>query len=203
MRTLMAFLVLSLLAAAADAQTPPACSGLSTATPIPWDETRLTWTLPTTNTDGSALAGPASVTVYRRSGTTGAYSAQCVTAPGAAGTSMLAQPSGQQFYVLTARVGSGPESMQSATVSKTIAPVPNPPTNVTVVTDLVAWMLVQSQDRVAMIPVGTVAPGTACDTTQAVTGVISGAQVTKYVVPRSAVTFAGSARPQVVLASCG
>jgi len=60
--------------------------------------------------------------------------------------------------------------------------------------NLTAWTIVQSRDRVALVAVGTVAAGTQCDSAQPV--------LDKWVVPRAAVSFAGSVRPEVVLASC-
>jgi hypothetical protein len=45
-----------------------------------------------------------------------------------------------------------------------------------------------------MVPVGNVAPGTACDTSQSVLG--------RFVVPRAAVTFVSSVVDEVVFAAC-
>lgn len=75
------------------------------------------------------------------------------------------------------------------------APTPGAPGTLTVAADLTAWTIVQSRDRVALVAVGTVAPGTQCDSAQPV--------LDKWVVSRAAVTFVGSVRPEVVLASCG
>lgn len=71
---------------------------------------------------------------------------------------------------------------------------PAPPTGLSVKTDLTAWTIVQSRDRVALVAVGTVAVDTACLPDQPVLGM--------YVVPRAAVTFAGTVQPEVVFGAC-
>lgn len=74
-------------------------------------------------------------------------------------------------------------------------PLPGPPGNLAVQTDTTAYGLVITRDRVALVPVGNVAPGTMCDPAQPV--------LDKFVVPRASVTFADSVRPQAVVAACG
>lgn len=180
---------------------PPTCTALSTASPIPWNEARLTWVLPTQNTDGSAL-NPATVqvAVYRRTGASGTFAVQCLTAAGALGASMLNQPVGSQNYAVTARVGpTGPESVQTNAVVKNIIVVPQPPTSLAVQTDLTAWAIDETENRGFFTEVGRVQPGTQCDTQQSIT--LRG--VTRYVVPRDRVTFFQGANPQMVLAACG
>jgi hypothetical protein len=195
-----ALIIAAFVERSASAQALPACAPLGTVTPIPWDEARLTWTLPTANTDGSALSPNTVITtVYRRTGTSGAFVAQCATSAGAVGASLLSQPVGAQNYVVTARVGTGPESAQSNVAIKNIVVVPNPPTGLTVQSDLTAWVFEETENRAFLLPVGTVTAGTQCDPEQSVT--IRGQ--TLNVVPRDSVTFAPGARPQVVFASCG
>jgi hypothetical protein len=88
------------------------------------------------------------------------------------------------------------ESVASNVARKAIpTSTPNPPTGLTVQADNTAFVIVKSRDRVALVPVGTVAPGTACDGEQQVLG--------RYVVPRSAVTFGSSVQDEVLVASCG
>jgi hypothetical protein len=57
------------------------------------------------------------------------------------------------------------------------------------------YSIVKQADRLVLLPVGTTAVGTKCDSVQ---GLISG----YYVVPVSAVTFAGTVKPVVVFAQC-
>ena len=63
-----------------------------------------------------------------------------------------------------------------------------------------AYTLVQSENRLALVPVGTVPAGTECDTAQQISDANG---VRGYVVPRSVVQWAGTVRPQVVVAQCG
>lgn len=71
---------------------------------------------------------------------------------------------------------------------------PNPPENLAVSSaNLTAYGIVQSRDRVVLLPVGSVAAGTSCLPMQV---------LNRFVVPRESVTFAGSVRPEVVLAEC-
>lgn len=183
--------LLALVSFSAYAQ--PMCPIATTTPTAARDEARLTWVAPTTNTDGSAIGSPITYRVYRSSGAgSTSFAVQCQTSQVSA--SLLAQPVGVQNYRVTATVATI-ESAPSNVASKTIAaPTPNPPASLTVQGDTTAWTIVQSRDRVALVAVGTVAPGAVCDAAQPV--------LDKWVVPRAAVTFAGSVRPEVVLASC-
>lgn len=95
----------------------------------------LTWTAPTTRTDGSALSGAVTYKVYR--GTSAAAVASATTPIGTAtGTTYTdaSAPSGTQFYAVATVDASGAESVKSNAVSVVIpvAP-PSPPTGLTVV----------------------------------------------------------------------
>jgi hypothetical protein len=176
MRSLMLVLLLA-LAHSAGAQ----CSAV------------LTWTPPTTNTDGSPLTNLAS---YRVSwgAQQGTYpSSMTVTAP-ANGATVSGLALGTHYFAVQAVNSAGTLSAYSNVASKTCVATPSPPTNLTVQQDLTAWGIVQSDDNLAMIPVGTVAVGATCDGSQTVNG--------RYRVPRAAVTFAGTVRPRVVFAAC-
>lgn len=115
------------------------CPAATTTPQAARDEARLTWVPPTTNTDGTAIAGALSYRVYRSSGSgSTAFAFQCQTS--ALSASMLAQPVGVQNYRVTANVG-GIESAPSNVASKTIAaPTPNPPGNLTLLEQIVAFL---------------------------------------------------------------
>lgn len=72
-------------------------------------------------------------------------------------------------------------------------PVPNPPTVVTV--EIIVYTIIKQTDRFVFLPVGTIPNGTECITSETINGY--------NVVPRDAVTWSGSIRPQVVVARCG
>jgi hypothetical protein len=91
----------------------------------------LTWVLPTLNSDGSPVAGVASVHVYE----SGAIIA---TLPTAATTYTVVSPAaGSHFYTVSVTDTLGRSSSQSATVATVVAappPVtPNAPTSLTAV----------------------------------------------------------------------
>lgn len=156
----------------------------------------LTWTAPTQNTDGSALTNLQSYKVYRAATQAGLATAPVlatVPAP-ASGYHDLTAGVGTWYYSVTARSAAGVESIQSNSVSVTIVPpAPNPPGNLNATR--VAYTILKQPDRLVMIPVGTVAANTPCDTSQPVgTGY--------YVVPNAAVTWTGTTRPVVVVAQC-
>lgn len=183
-----------------EAQTLPACTvGIPAADQVPSNETRLGWTKATFN-DGSTITGESYV-VASRAGSTGAFTDRCI----ATGLSaqMLSQPTGRNEYVIRTRLTGYADSANAGPVFKVNAPLKtlNPPTNFVVSPDnVVAWGFQLSRDRFALVPVGTVEPGTVCDTTQ---NVVDKVQGSKFVVPRASVVWAGSVRPQVVFASCG
>jgi hypothetical protein len=115
----------------------PTCSAITTTPTAARDETRLKWDAVTQNTDGTAVATPLTYKVYRATGT-GASTVQCQTT--ATTVSLFAQPIGAQNYRVTATAG-GVESAFSNVASKTIvAPTPNPPGNLTLLEQLIAWL---------------------------------------------------------------
>ena len=65
---------------------------------------------------------------------------------------------------------------------------------VEIIVDQVVYTVVKQVDRFIMLPVGTVASGTECIADQTVNGY--------KVIPRSAVQWSGSVRPDVVVAVC-
>lgn len=153
---------------------------------------QLSCTPPTQNTDGSAISGTITYKFYRGTSQTTQNTASPVQSSCAYTFTGLAV--GTHWFSVTATVG-GIESAKSAAVSKVIAPpTPNPPSNLTVQQDQTAYIINQSDNRIVMVPAGTIPMGTVCDTTQQVLG--------KYVVDIATVTWAGSVRSRVAFASC-
>lgn len=95
----------------------------------------LSWTLPTKNTDGSAITAPVTIKVYRATTQAGLATAPVLatTAAGALGYTDGTAPVGTVWYQISAVVN-GQESARTNAVSTVIPePVPNPPTGFTVV----------------------------------------------------------------------
>lgn len=162
----------------------------------------ITWTNPTQYTDGSPLVAADIASTVVEWSATQTFVAQIgsVIVNGSATTATAPDPPAGQTWYYRARTTviaakGGGQSAPSNVASKTtpFSP-PNPPSNLTVQANNTAWTIVQSRDRVALVAVGTVATGTACDASQPV--------LDKWVVPRAAVTFVGTVRPEVVLAAC-
>lgn len=170
-------------------------------------EARLSWSAPTARVDGTPLA-PSEIAGYRALwGTTSrAYTEeQVVDGLELEITGLLA---GTWYFAVTAIDTAGLESAPSAEVSKTIEASPEappvPPSAVVVGgpdgSPQLAYVIVQSSNRIALVPVGTVPPGTPCDPQQVVR---DSNGVTGFVVPASSVTWTGTARRSVVVAECG
>lgn len=172
------------------------------ASPANAGDAVLTWTLATANTDGSAIpaSGPTSLAATRVEWGTcsgsnfGTASGQQTVATPATTYTITGLAAGTWCFRAYSRTVAGLESAPTNAVTKTILQAPpQPPGNLTVAATVV-YQLIGTPDRFATIPVGTIPAGTPCDTTQAVLGL--------YVVPRAAVTWYGSTRPQSVLAQC-
>ena len=107
------------------------------------------------------------------------------------------------FFAATALDANGLESDLSMTVSKEIegtVPPPGSPDGLTVQENArTAYTLVQSADRIVLVPVGTAPAGTPCEPTV----VRDATDVVGYLIPRASVAWSGSVRPQVVVAQCG
>lgn len=162
----------------------------------------LTWTLATQNTDGTAIpaSGPTSLASTRVewgscSGSNfGTKAGEQVVAKPATTYTITNLSAGTYCFRAYSRTVAGVESAPTNVVSKTILQAPpNPPGNLAVA-DLVVYQVIGTPDQFALIPVGQVPAGTACDPTQSING--------RYAVPRAAVTWYGSVKPQVVVAQC-
>ncbi len=172
------------------------------ASPAIAGDAALTWTLATANTDGSVIpaSGPGSLTATKVEWGTcsganfGTKAGEQIVATPAVTYTVTNLAPGTWCFRAYSRNTYGLDSAPTNAVSKVIAPpVPNPPGSL-VVAATVVYQLIGTPDRFATVPVGTIPAGTACDTTQAVLGM--------YVVPRAAVTWYGSVKPQSVLAQC-
>jgi len=94
------------------------------------------------------------------------------------------------WWFSLAAVNSTGDRSEFVTVTKTVAPAEF------VTKSTAVYTFVKAEGNVLILPtLHTVPLGTVCDATQSVNG--------KYIIPRSAVTWSGSARPVAVLADCG
>jgi fibronectin type 3 domain-containing protein len=86
----------------------------------------LTWTNPTTRTDGSTLSNLASVKVYRASTAAGLATAPVLATVPAPATSYVdaTAPAGTWHYAITAVDANGLESAKTASVSATVPVAP-------------------------------------------------------------------------------
>lgn len=164
------------------------------ARPVLAGDATLTWTAPTQRTDGSALTNLASYRIYYGTSATALTQTAPVTNPGLVTYTIQNLAPGTWYFSMTALDAGGLESARTNIVTKTILQAPpNPPGNL-VVAALVVYQVIGTPDRFAMIPVGTVPAGTPCDPLQTING--------RYAVPRAAVSWYGSIKPQIVVAQC-
>ena len=165
-------------------------------------ETTVSWTAPTQRTDGTPLLNLAGFVIHW--GTAPGEYTQSVRIEDPAVLRHVIEtlPPGTWYFAAQAFDANGLISDYSDEASKVIPDAPPaPPTGLTVLSPaLFAYTLVQSENRIALVPAGTVPPGTPCDSSQSVrdsNGVLG------YVVPKSAVDWAGTVRAEVVVAECG
>jgi hypothetical protein len=144
-------------------------------------EATLTWEKPTTNCDGTPIKEPVSYEIrWGQKRATAAAGASVFTA--------IDLAPGDWWFNVAAVDADGVLS-DFVTAAKTI-PAAEFKTRTTTV-----YTLVKRDDRVVMLPVGTVAFGVQCDASHNVNG--------KFVVPRAAVTWSGSVKDRVVFGDCG
>ena len=163
-------------------------------------EARVSWTAPTQRVDGTALDNLAGYRVLWGTASRDYIQSAVVTVPTTTYT-VTDLPEGTHYFAVTAFDADGLESAYSAEVSKVIQGTtvpPIPPDGLVVIAET-AYALVQTLDRIALVAVGTVPAGTACDPDQYVRD-SNGRD--GFVVPKDAVTWAGSVRAEVVVAAC-
>jgi hypothetical protein len=141
----------------------------------------LTWEAPTENCDKTPLTDLTGYSLLY-----GQLRSERPPSPTAYTVTGLAP--GKWWFSLAAVTADGTRS-EFVTAEKEILPEDFKTINSTVYT------FIKAEDRIIVLPVGTVALGTQCDFGLSVNG--------KYVVPRSAVIWSGSTRPVVVVADCG
>lgn len=155
-------------------------------------EVRLAWDAPTHRDDGSPLTNLAG---FRVKWGQGAYDNSVeINDPAVTEYAVFGLGAGTWNFTATAIDADGFESVNSNKISNTIAGEVDPPPDPGPETSVV-YALVQSADRLALVPVGTVPAGTV-KTTQEIRDYNG---VHGYVVARDAVTWAGSVRPRVVV----
>ena len=155
----------------------------------------VTWTPPTTYTDGSPIVAGTTVTYNL-------YAAASPTATPVLVTSGLTAPPQTDTPTKGCYwVSAVANAVESALAGPACAPLA-PPTGVKVAaqtTSPTAFTLVKVQDSFAFLPIGTVPLGTPCDPTSAAEnpgGVF-------MAIPKSAVTYSGDVRTSVILGVCG
>jgi hypothetical protein len=179
----------------------------------------LTWTAPTQNTDGSALAKCATQTSTPTPACLRGYNVYHGTTAGSLTTKVQINDrnavsytvvvpncsSHTHYYAISAYDSAGAESALSAVGSKTftIATIPNAPGNFTVQPDApgaasgTAYRMRQSVDNYDFVALGTVPVGTSCDAAHATADGYA-------LVPRSKVRLSASldTLPLLVFAKC-
>ena len=169
-------------------------------------DVQTSWVNPTQRVDGSSLSAAELRGTRVEHGTCngalfGTKNGEVIAAAGATSATIVLG-SGLHCFRAYARASDGAagflESVATNVVSRQVLPTPPNPPGSLVVQQLTAFTLVKSQDRLVMLPVGTVPGDTACIGSQVV--VTDG--VTYHAVPTTAVTFSGSVRPVVVFARC-
>lgn len=163
----------------------------------------LSWTNPTTYTDGTPIAAGAITSsdvaygLCNAGKTAIAGTPTVVAVPGAAtAKSVTGLTNGSWCFQVRTNVGAS-ASDYTAVVAKDVVLKPNPPSGLTVSVQT-AFMAVRQNDAYVMLPVGTVPGGTKCDSNN---GVLSAGKA-YYAVPSAAVTWYGETKPTVVLAAC-
>lgn len=163
-----------------------ATSNEASKTVSPSDKTAvLTWTLPTMNTDGSALTDLAGIRVYRSA-----------TMGGCANAVAIAIPNG-----CTEVTDTKSATLVTYTDSPPLPTVPAAPTNLAVqATNQTAYTLQLAEGKMALVPVGTLNVGEMCDGAQVLT---DGNGITAHPVVNPVVNWSGTAQPHTVFAVCG
>ena len=144
-------------------------------------EASLTWEKPTTNCDGTPIKEPVSYEI--RWG-----QKRATTTAGVSTFTALGLAPGDWWFNVAAVDADGLQS-DFVTATKTIQPADF----VTKTTSV--FTIIKRVDRLVLLPVGTVALGVQCDSSLVVNG--------KYGVPRAAVKWSGSVRPDIVVGDCG
>jgi hypothetical protein len=178
---------------------------LATAVHAQANTAGLTCSPPTANTDGSLLtAAQKPLTFKFFEGTTSGTYPNVSPAQTSCAFTFTGLAAGTHFFVATAIDKLGTSSVQTAPVSKQVVnPTPQPPSMLTVGADTFAYQIVQTDNQVTLLAMGTAPAGTACDTNQSVTDAAHG---TAYLIPYTAVILPNGMRNtkrRTVFAACG
>lgn len=148
----------------------------------------LSWQAPTENTDGTPLTDLTAYRVYYGLAS-GEYTAIIPLDDPALVTYTVCDlaPATEYFFAMTAWNSTGQESDFSTELVLTTDAL-------RIGEDLTVYTLVQTVDRIALVPVGTVPPDTECDPAQSVNGM--------HLVPVESVTWAGTVESEVVVGAC-
>lgn len=173
-----------------------------TSTSVFADDGTLSWKAPTKNKDGTNIPTTgngklAGFKIYYKLSASGTETVVTINNPAATTFTITGLGAGTWNFNMTAYTVGGAESDRSTTVNKTITAVsvlPAPPGSVSVTIQTDAYNVVKKANGFVLVRVGTVPLNTPCDLTQFVNGY--------YSVPTSAVTWAGTVKPIVVVAKC-
>jgi hypothetical protein len=198
MRKFILIALACLLGSAAYAQT--VCPNAPTTCPA--GAACLTWTPPTTNTDGSPIGTIKGYRIeYGTSATALTLSRSFnITAQSTCYVFLTGLSPATYFIAMrTVRsddVTSDLSNVVSKTITNTPMPVaPNPPGTLTVGTaPAEVFQVIGTVDEFQFLPVGTVPANTQCISTQSING--------RYGVPNAAVTWYGNVKPKIVVAQC-
>lgn len=126
----------------------------------------LTCTAPTTNTDGTALtAAQKPITFVFYEGTTAASQANASPAQATCGYTFTGLAAGTHYFSVSTVDARGGASVKAAPVSKGVVnppPVPQPPTNLTVLADPTAYEIRTTSGALVAARIGRVELGTVC-----------------------------------------
>lgn len=158
----------------------------------------VSWTLPTKNVDGTAIAAAQAISFtrieygYCNGEAFGDFIGQVVVNVPATTTILKNLPN--QIYCVRAYVTNvqSVQSDPSNVVKRGANTKPAPPVLSTV--ELTAYKVTIQQDKFSLAKVGTINERIACDPKQTVNGL--------YAVPRSRVKYNSTARPLIVVAKC-
>lgn len=160
------------------------------------------WAAPVTCADGSPITNCqlTKYTVY--SGLSGTPKTVLgTTAPTVTTFSALGTGPGNWCLQISASSAAGESALSNEACILIPAPIPGAPGAPTLTLTVAAPFVydwIKSADTLALLRVGSVPLGTACDTTQ---GVVKNA-ITYFVVPMSSVTLTGTVKPVAVVAQC-
>ena len=156
-------------------------------------EATLTWTAPTQRTDGTAYTNPDGYRIFYwvDSQPEMVYD---VTDPAVLTHTFTNLAGGLWSFQMTAYDTDALESARTNVVTKLISEAPPEPPGVMVTRTADVYTVQKRVDRFLLLRVGSVPLGVECVSDQTVNGM--------YVVPRSAVTWAGNIQPDVVVGVC-